>query len=119
MGKLKPNLPRSWHGLPQREKDTITKAITEQYYDQLNHEEAQIQKVWLKMGCIANHKVFGAGAIRGRRWLLQWKQLYRIISKCKTNEERDAYLDAEMEKIFGKDGYPSEWVDSLENGGRR
>ena len=40
--------------------------------------------------------------------------MYWIIGKLKTNEERDAYLKAETDKIFGKGGYPSEWVDSLE-----
>jgi hypothetical protein len=70
------------------------------------------------MGCIINHEMSGYGAIRARRWLHRWKRLYRKIGSFKTAEERDAYLDEEMQKIFGKDGYPADWVDSLENGGK-
>ncbi len=116
---MKPNLPRSWHSLPQRERDAVIKAITDQYYAHLDHEIAQTQKVWLKMMCIANHDALGAGRIRNKRCLVRWKRLYHIVGKFKTTEERDAYLDAEIEKIFGKGRYPSEWVDSLENGGRK
>ena len=66
------------------------------------------------MMCIANHDVLKVGKIRAIRVLYRWKRLYRIVSKFTTTEERDAYLNAEIEKIFGKDGYPHEWVDSLE-----
>lgn len=40
--------------------------------------------------------------------------MYRIIAKFSSTEERDAYLKTEMDKIFGKDGYPYEFIDSLE-----
>lgn len=114
MGKLKPNLPVPWHKLCKQDQQRIEKA----YDDALDHEEAELQKAWLKMGCIVNHEMSGYGAIRARRWLHRWKRLYRKIATFKTAEERDAYLDAKMEKIFGKGGYPAEWVDSLENGGK-
>ena len=116
---MKPNLPRSWYSLPEREKDAITEVYQKALYKALDHEEAELQKAWLKMMCIANHDVLKVGKIRAIRVLVRWKRLYHIVGKFKTNAERDAYLDAEMDKIFGDGGYPSEWVDSLENGGKR
>lgn len=114
----KPKPPKGWKKLTDAERDELVKfqeeSIRELTEINVNHEEAELQKVWLMMGCIANHDVFKAGGIRARRWLHRWKRLYHKISTFKTAEERDAYLDAEMEKIFGKGGYPAEWVDSLE-----
>lgn len=119
--KVKP--PRVWFRLRESERNEIVEYVRECLEElvrvNLDHEEAELQKAWLKMGCIVNHDVFGFGAIRSRRWLHRWKKLYRKIESCKSSEERDAFLDPEMEKIFGVGGYPSEWVDSLENRGER
>lgn len=120
-GQPKTKPPKSWHKLPEHERNALVEfqreTIDELTRINLDHEEAELQKAWLKMGCIVNYEMSGYGAIRARRWLSRWKRLYRKIEKLKTTEERDAFLDAEMEKIFGKGGYPSEWVDSLENRG--
>ena len=115
--KPQKNLHKSWFKLPQWERDAITEDLTDRYYKHLNHEEAELQKVWLKIMCIANHDVLGVGKVRAMSVLFRWKRLYRIVGKFETTAERDAWLDAELEKIFGKGGYPSEWVDSLEDGG--
>ena len=120
MGKLKPNLPRSWFSLPEREKDAITKVYQDALHKARDHEDAELQKVWLKCACVVLHgQKDPYGKLRCMCFLAGFKKVYRIIGKFKTNAERDAYLDAEMDKIFGKGGYPSEWVDSLENMGER
>ena len=115
--------PKGWKKLRQDERNAIVEyqreCLDELVRVNLDHEEAELQKTWLKMMCIVNHDVFGAGRIRNKRCLSRWKRLYHIIGKYKTNEERDTYLNAELEKIFGKGGYPAEWVDSLEDGGKR
>lgn len=119
--KVKP--PKGWQKLTQNERNALVEYQRECLEDlvrvNLDHEEAELQKAWLKMMCIALHVVLGIGAKRARRVLAFWKRLYHIVGKLKTNEERDAYLDAEMNKIFGEGGYPDEWVDSLEEGSRR
>ena len=48
-------------------------------------------------------------------FLLAWKRLYKTCEKFKTDAEMEAWLKTEMDSIFGVDGYPSEWVDGLEN----
>lgn len=119
MSHLKPNLPRSWYSLPKKEQQAITAACERAVHVAVDHEEAELQKIWLQLACIVNHKLFGIGKTRGLRFLREWKRVYRITSAFETNAQRDEWLGAEMEKIFGKDGYPHEWVDSLENGGKR
>lgn len=112
---MKANLPRCWGQLPQRERDIIIKeVVAKQINDGLDHEEAELQKVWLQMACMVIHDALGHDKDDCFLFLGNWKRLYRKIGKCKTNEERDEYLKAEMDKIFGDDGYPYEWVDSLE-----
>lgn len=115
--KVKP--PRAWNRLRESERQEIfdwqKETIEELVRVNLDHEEADLQKAWLKMMCIANHDVLKVGKIKAIRVLARWKRLYHIVGKSKTKAERDAYLNAEIEKIFGKGGYPEEWVDSLEN----
>lgn len=118
MGKLKPNMPRSWFSLPKSEQQAITEACSKAVHATVDHEEAELQKIWIKMAVIALHEVFGFGSMRCLRFIKHWKRLYRIISTFKTNEERDEWLKAKTDKIFRKGGYPDGWVDSLENGGK-
>lgn len=115
--KVKP--PRAWNKLRKVEQDEIIAFVQESLEElvvtNLNHEEAEMQKIWLQFACIVLHQMKDPfGKIRCMFFLKGWKKMYRICSQFKTSEERDAYLAAEMAKIFGKDGYPHEWVDSLE-----
>ena len=119
--KKKP--PRAWNRLRKVEQDEIIEFVRESLEEltriNLDHEEAELQKTWLQYACIVLHRQKDRyGKMRCMAFLKDWKRVYRISSKFKTAEERDAWLKSEMEKIFGKDGYPHEWVDSLENGGR-
>lgn len=117
---IKQKMPKSWFRLPEWERQQISKICNEGMNAQVDHEEAELQKLWLQYACIVLHRQKDRyGKMRCMAFLKDWKWVYRISSQFKTAEERDAWLKAEMEKIFGKDGYPHEWVDSLENGGRR
>lgn len=114
---MKANVRRSYLNLPPKEKAAIDQALVKWAEDKVNHEEAELQKVWLQMACIVNHEAFKHGAMRCTTFLGSWKRMYKRIAKFATAEERDAYLKAEMDKIFGKDGYPYEFIDSLEKRG--
>jgi hypothetical protein len=41
---MKPNLPRSWLTLPEREKKIIYKMLEDKYNEAVDHEEAELQK---------------------------------------------------------------------------
>lgn len=118
---MKPLLPKSWYSLPKREQIAIKDACEELVNQQIYHEQAELQKIWLQLGCIVLHNYMKDpfGKMRCMVYLRGWKKVYVQIAKFRTNEERDAWLKVEMEKIFGKDGYPYAWVDSLENGGQQ
>lgn len=66
------------------------------------------------MLCIVFNKNKGYGRKRLLLVLGWWREMYRIIKGYPTNEELDAYLDGEMSRIFGKDGFPTKYIDELE-----
>lgn len=110
-----PKPPKSWERLPESEKKIINDYFRQRLYDELNHEEATLQKRWLQLACIVLHnRKDRFGRKRLMCFLAGWKRVYHICGNFNTNAEIDAYLADEMSKIFGADGYPYEWVDSLE-----
>lgn len=124
-GEPKRKPPRAWNKLRKVEQDEIVAFVQESLGElvevNLDHEEAELQKTWLKMACIVLHKRMKDrfGSVRCMAFLAGWKWVYRQVAKFTTNEERDAWLDKELAEIFGKNGYPAEWVDGLENGGKQ
>jgi hypothetical protein len=111
---MKVRLPKSWDRLPQSEKDVINRVMTDEVVKQVCHEQAELQKRWLQFACIVLHKNFGFGKDRCLLFLANWREMYRINSTIGSEAEQLEYLSSEMEKIFGKDGYPKEYIDRLE-----
>ena len=73
-----------------------------------------VQKMMLQAGCIILNKNAGYGKKRLTLWLGWWCEVYRILGKFKTRAEQDEYLDSEMNRIFGKDGFPYQYLEKLE-----
>lgn len=111
---MKVRLPKSFLNLPPSEKDAINRAMTDKVVNQVVQEQAQLQKIWLKMACIVLNRNFGFGRKRLLIFLGVWREMYRINSKLGNEAEQTAYLTAELNKIFGEGGYPSEYIDKLE-----
>lgn len=112
---MKVRLPKSWDRLPPREKEIINQVMTDNVVKQVIHEEAELQKIWLQFACIVLHNNFGFGKDRCLLFLANWREMYRTNSRLGSATEQRAYLAGEMEKIFGKDGYPTEYIDKLED----
>lgn len=110
---MKAKIPKSFLNLPPREKDIINKTMTEYVNKQLNEEEAELQKIWLQLACIVLHRHFGFGKVRAMRFLGAWKRLYKQNERCSDKDKQAEFLKSHMDKIFGSDGYPYEWVDKL------
>ncbi len=108
---------KSYKRLPPKEKEAIDKAIVEFIEKQVNHEEAELQKIWIQLACIILHETFGMGQKRLLLFIGNWKRIYKRNMKLGSKEAQDEFLKAEMDKIFGKDGYPYDFIDSLEKRG--
>jgi hypothetical protein len=115
---MKASIPKSWLYLPQKEKQIISDLVEKQINDTLDHEEAELQKRWLQLACIVLHRQKDPfGKMRCMAFLAGFKRVYKQCQKFNSDAEIKAWIKTEMDSIFGADGYPSEWVDSLENRG--
>ena len=113
---MKSNIPRSWLTLPEREKKIIYKMLEDKYNEAVDHEEAELQKRWLQLACIVLHRQKDRfGKMRCLAFLNGFKRIYKQCERFRSEVETTEWINKELEPIFGKDGYPSEWVDSLEN----
>lgn len=112
---MKVRVPKSFTQLPQHEKDIINKIMTDEVVKQVVHEEAELQKRWLQFACIVLNKNFGFGKKRLLLFLGAWREMYRINSRLENGAAQTEYLTAEMDRIFGPNGYPKEYIDKLED----
>ena len=111
---MKARLPKSWDRLPPREKEIINQVMTDEVVKQVCHEQAELQKIWLQFACIVLHRNFGFGKKRCLLFLANWREMYRLNSRIDGRKDQSEFLAGEMEKIFGKGGYPKEYIDKLE-----
>ena len=113
--KKPPKPPKSWDRLPLFERKAIEDYCEQVVNDRINHEDAELQKRWLQLACIVLHRQKDPyGKMRCMVFLKDMKREYNVLARFKTDEEIAAYLKRETDAIFGKDGYPHEWVDKLE-----
>lgn len=110
---MKCNLPKSFHQLPQAEKDTIQQALNEQLNHLLDKEEAEVQEIWIKLACILLHEQFGFGEQRLSRFIIAWNRIYNRNARTQTKSEQTAWLEEEMKKCFPKNGFPQCRIDRL------
>ena len=111
---MKVRVPKSFDQLPESEKQIINEIMTEEVEKQVNKHMAKLQKLWLQFACIVLHKNFGFGKKRALLFLANWREMYRLNNRLANEAEQTAFLSAEIEKIFGKGGYPTEYIDKLE-----
>lgn len=111
---MKARLPKSYMNLPQSEKDAIQQLYQENLEREVNRYFAKLQKNWLMMSCIVMADFMGKSADECLLYLANFKEVYRINSKIKGDEEQQAWLSGKMEEIFGVGGYPTQYIDKLE-----
>ena len=111
---MKTIMPKPFERLSNGDKQAIYRAVSRLANEQIDKEEAEMQKIWLQMACIVLHNGFGFGKSRLLQFIGNWKRMYRVNAKLGNYKEQQEYLRDEMDKIFGANGYPEEFVDSLE-----
>lgn len=114
---MKANVRKSYLNMPPKEQKAMDEAIAKYIQDKVTHEEAELQKIWIQLACIILHDTFGMGALRLTTFIGNWKRIYKLNMKLGSKKAQEEFLKTEMEKIFGKGGYPYEFVDSLERMG--
>lgn len=112
---MKANMPRSWWNLPKSERDSLQRVLTEQCYELLNKEEAELQEIWIKLACIVLHEVYGFGDVRLMRFIAHWKRIYRRNARNKDKAAQTAWIEAELTKCFPKYGFPQDRIQEMKD----
>ena len=107
------NLPKSFYQLPKSERNAITESLTKQFHHCLDKEEAELQDIWIKLGCIVLRDTLKLDEEELGSFIVGWHRVYRRNERLATKEEQTAWLDAEMKKCFPKYGFPQRRIDSL------
>ena len=112
---LKARLPKEWDDLKpsvqKRINDIYTEVANTIINEQVDKEEAEMQKTWILYGAVA---LAESGATKDEIlvWIGSWKRIYRANGRMKTKEEQEAFVKEHLSILFGD--YPFEFVDSLE-----
>lgn len=108
-----PKLPKSWHQLPQYEKDIINKALSEHAWKVADLQLAETQEIWIKLACILLHNNHGFDEEEMMQFIAEWKRIYGRNARIETKEEQTAWLEEEMKKCFPTCGFPQIRIDEL------
>ena len=107
-------VPKSYINLPKSERAIIDKLVSDEISKQVDKEEAKLQK---NMDSIGLHYIARSVWVwkeQAYRFLGNWKRIYKKNKKFSCEEQQEEYLKKEIESIFGENGYPYSWIDSLE-----
>lgn len=114
---LKVRLPKVWDDLKPSEQERIkgyyAEASNVLINQQVDKEEAQMQKTWILYGAVALAQN-GATKDDILVWIASWKRIYRANGRMKTQEDQEEFVKKHLSSIFGEGDYPFEFVDSLE-----
>ena len=110
---MKARIPKSFESLPPKEKAVISQMIQEEAYKLADKEHAEVQKIYMQLCCILLHECFGFGEKRLYCFLGNWKRLYRWNSRFPDKESQTKALEDKIEKIFRKNGYPTDFIEKL------
>lgn len=100
--KVKLSDYKAWQDLKPSERERILNALT-------NQEEKDMQRVldvYMKMSCIILHNAFGFGERRLCRFLVNYRRAFRQARSDVMADVQDERLNAQINRIFRKDGYP-------------
>lgn len=120
MARLKPNVPRSFHSLRESEK----RVIEEAYEAAMDKEICDTQIIWIKMACMNLYDVLKSTEMKVDPidviylFLGGWRRMYTYNSRLAGKTEQDAWLGKKINEIFGKQGFPEDFVESFRNIGR-
>ena len=114
---MKAKIPKIYNDLSPKQKKRIEDHIVEMATEAAIRQEEKdcrvILDLYMKMVCCMLHDSFGFGKKRLNYFLGNHKRVFNRQNKLVTRGEQLDYLNGRMDEIFGKDGFPQEFIDSL------
>lgn len=107
-----PKMPKCWHRLPDYERQTILRIMTDTAYDIADKQLADTQEIWIKLACIILHEM-GHTEEELLQFIAAWKRMYRRNARIQTKEEQALWLELELSKCFPTCGFPQFRIDDM------
>lgn len=114
---MKAKIPREWRDMSPAQRKRVDEFIRNTAYEAAAAQEEKdcriILDIYMKMVCLVLHDAFGFGEKRLRMFLGNHKRLFGRQTKLVKKGEQLEFLNAEMAKIFRKEGFPQGFVDDM------
>lgn len=114
---MKAKIPREWRDMSPAQRKRVDEFIRNTAYEAAAMQEEKdsriILDIYMKMVCLILHDAFGFGEKRLRMFLGNHKRVFGRQTKLVKKGEQLEFLNAEMAKIFRKDGFPQSFVDDM------
>lgn len=114
---MKAKIPREWRDMSPAQRKRVDEFIRNTAYEAAAAQEEKdcriILDIYMKMVCLVLHDAFGFGEKRLRMFLGNHKRLFGRQTKLVKKGEQLEFLEAEMAKIFRKEGFPQGFVDDM------
>ena len=109
--------PKEYHELSRSAQKRIENYIIEIATDAAKKQEEKdvriVLELYIKMICYMLHDTERFGKKRLTRVLYNHKRMFKGQNRLVTRGEQLDYLNKRMDEIFGKDGFPTEIIDSI------
>ena len=96
------------------ERQRIAKYYTEQAYNLADKEHEAVQEYMIKTDCIYMHDFLGCNEEQLLHYVAWRRRMYRATDRYKTEEERKAWLDRELQRCF-PNGFPQMRIDDMKS----
>lgn len=114
---MKAKIPREWRDMSPAQRKRVDEFIRKTAYEAAAMQEEKdsriILDIYMKMVCLILHDAFGFGEKRLRMFLGNHKRVFGRQTKLVKKGEQLEFLNAEMAKIFRKEGFPQGFVDDM------
>jgi predicted Zn-dependent protease with MMP-like domain len=110
-------IPKPYANLPTKEKEEIKKYMTEIAVEIAKERETlycqQCLGVNIKTSAIALYEGFGMTPSEIIQFIGNFKRIWKYNNRLLDKGITENYLDERITEIFGKNGFPKEFVDDL------
>ena len=114
---MKARIPKEYESLNPRQKERLKQycidVAAEAALKQEEHDCRVILDLYMKMVCCVLHDAFGFGEKRLTYFLANHKRLFDRQNRLVIKGEQTKYLNARMDEIFKKEGFPQDFIDRI------
>lgn len=103
--------------LKPSEQERLQKLMEMTLTTQLDIEETELQKLWIKSCCVLLHDTFNFDETQLMIFLGNWESIYRELRNSESSLAQRQMVDEQVSKVF-PNGFPEQFLNNLANKGK-